>query len=344
VNDVRALRASILRWYRKHRRDLPWRRSHDPYAIWLSEIMLQQTRVETVIPYYERFLARFPTIQSLARAREADVLALWSGLGYYSRARSLKAAADLVVREHAGRLPDDAVALRELPGIGPYTAAAIASVAFGRPEAAVDWNVIRVLARIGGWKGRRDEPALRRRVESFASELARGTAPGDWTQALMELGALVCAPAAPRCDRCPAASRCIANRSGDPARFPTAARKASPSPTERRVLLVARRGSKVLLTESESAWNLPSAPVGRHSPKAAAARVARAFIAGAEVAGPRAEFRHRTYAEDLRFEIWEARAARSAAPLGSEWVDRDRLRERPLRAPTLKALKALRLL
>jgi A/G-specific adenine glycosylase len=344
VSDVRALRASILTWYRKHRRDLPLRRSRDPYAIWLSEIMLQQTRVETVIPYYERFLARFPTIQSLADAREPDVLTLWSGLGYYSRARSLKAAADLVVREHAGRLPEDAAALRELPGIGPYTAAAIASVAYGRPLPAVDGNVIRVLARIGGWKGRRDEPALRRRVESFASELARGIAPGDWTQALMELGALICSPMAPRCDQCPAAFRCAAKQSGDPARFPTPARKTSPSPTQHRVLLVARRGRKVLLTENENAWNLPSAAVGRLTPKAAASRMARAFVASAEVAGPRGEFRHRTYAEDLRFEIWEASAARSAKPEGSEWVDRDRLRELPLRAPTLKALKALSLL
>ncbi len=346
ANDVRPLRASILRWYRKHRRDLPWRRTRDPYAIWLSEIMLQQTRVETVIPYYERFLARFSTLDSLADAREADVLALWSGLGYYGRARSLKAAADLVVREHAGRLPADLDALRALPGVGPYTAAAIASVAFGRPEAAVDGNVIRVLARIGGWSGRRDEPVLRRRVESLASSLARGPSPGDWTQSLMELGALVCSPTAPRCDRCPAASRCVANRSGNPTRFPSPARKTPTSATERRVVIVARRGEKVLLTETEAGWNLPSAsvPTSAGNSRAAAASVARALFTNAHVSGPRGEFRHRTYSEDLRFEIWEADPGRARAPKGSEWVDPERLRDRPHRAPTLKALKALRLL
>lgn len=344
--DARPLRASILRWYRKHRRDLPWRRTRDPYAIWLSEIMLQQTRVETVIPYYERFLARLPTIDSLAGAREADVLALWSGLGYYSRARSLKAAADLVVREHAGRLPADPASLRELPGVGPYTAAAIASVAFGRAEAAVDGNVIRVLARIGGWSGRRDEPALRRRVESLASELARGPSPGDWTQALMELGALVCSPTAPGCDRCPAASRCAANRSGNPARFPSPARKTPTSATERRVILVARRGKKVLLTETEAGWNLPTAsvPARTGSSRAAATSVARSLFTSAQVSGPRGEFRHRTYSEDLRFEVWEARPGRARTPKGSEWVDPGRLRDRPLRAPTMKALKNLQLL
>ena len=129
--ETRALRSAILRWYREHRRDLPWRRTRDPYAIWVSEIMLQQTRVETVIPFYERFLVRFPTVRALAAAAESEVLAAWSGLGYYGRARSLRAAASAVVREHAGRLPDDIAALRSLPGIGNYTAAAIASVAFG---------------------------------------------------------------------------------------------------------------------------------------------------------------------------------------------------------------------
>ncbi|HEY6098141.1 MAG TPA: A/G-specific adenine glycosylase, partial [Anaeromyxobacter sp.] len=158
----------------------------------MSEIMLQQTRVEMVIPYYHRFLERFPNVRSLAKASDADVLAQWSGLGYYGRARNLRDAASLLVREHAARLPEDPAALLRLPGVGEYTAAAISSVAFGRPAAAVDGNVVRVLARIHGLRGRRDSTALRRRVNAIAHGLAAGSRPGDWTQALMELGATVC--------------------------------------------------------------------------------------------------------------------------------------------------------
>src|SRR5439155_12475332 len=233
------LRAAILRWYLKHRRDLPWRSTQDPYAIWVSEIMLQQTRVETVIPYYRRFLERFPNVRSLAKASEADVLARWSGLGYYGRARNLRDAASLLVREHAAQLPEDPAALRRLPGVGEYTAAAISSVAFGRPVAAVDGNVIRVLTRIHGLRGRRDSTALRRRVNAIAETLAVGPRPGDWTQALMELGATVCLPREPLCERCPARTPCIARRSGHADRYPEAAPVAAPK-QERRVILLAR--------------------------------------------------------------------------------------------------------
>jgi A/G-specific adenine glycosylase len=363
------LRSSILRWYRKNRRDLPWRRTRDPYAIWVSEIMLQQTRVETVIPYYERFLERFPDVASLADAPEADVLAAWSGLGYYSRARSLRQTADLVAREHAGRLPDDPAALRALPGIGPYTSAAIASIAYGRPAAAVDGNVIRVLARIAGLKGRRDAPALRSEVERVAESLARGprtgngagsradASAGDWTQAVMELGALVCLPREPRCDDCPAARDCVARASGDPSAYPAAARAGAAPAPERHVLLIARRGSRVLLVPGTTppgraaqggTWTLPTSPVAARAADggSAARKLARALIAAGagavrvQVIGPKARFRHRTYAQDLQFEVWEVKtAARGPAP--GRWVDRVKLATLPLRAPTLKALKHL---
>ncbi len=353
------LRSSILRWYRKNRRDLPWRRTRDPYSIWVSEIMLQQTRVETVIPYYERFLARFPDVTALARAPEADVLAAWSGLGYYSRARSLRQAADLIAREHAGRLPDDPAALRTLPGIGPYTSAAIASIAYGRPEAAVDGNVIRVLARIAGLKERRDSPTLRREVERVAESFAHGRAAsaGDWTQALMELGALVCLPREPRCDACPAARDCVARASGDPSAYPSAA-KAGAAPTpERHVLLVVRRGSRVLLVPGiaprpdaaqPGTWTLPTLPVPARARDggSAARKLARGLISangaqgGVQVVGPKARFRHRTYAQDLQFEVWEAKTGPRTRAAG-QWVDCVKLATLPLRAPTLKALKHL---
>ena len=357
--DQRALRSAVLAWYRRNRRDLPWRRTRDPYAIWVSEIMLQQTRVETVIPFYERFLKRFPTPRDLARAREADVLAAWSGLGYYRRARGLHAAAAVVVREHGGRIPEELDSLRALPGIGAYTAAAIASVAHGRPAAAVDGNVIRVLARIAGLKGRRDDPALRRQVEDIATRLAEGDSPGDWTQALMELGALICVPRAPRCEACPAATRCLARRSGDPAAYPEPAKTGSGLRTRRIVMLLARRGAKILLLNGEAAgnaaepkaWSLPLMETKTATSRSAAVRLSRTWTKGSPVEGPTRRFRHRTYAEDLHFEVWESlcppperSAGKAATALKTEvrWVDPTRLDELPLRSPTLKAVKGLR--
>ena len=340
------LRGSILDWYRKHRRDLPWRRTRDPYAIWVSEVMLQQTRVEAAIPHYERFLARFPTLAALAGAQEADVLAAWSGLGYYRRARNLQSAAAEVVREHGGRVPEDPEALRSLPGVGVYTAAAIASVAYGRTAAAVDGNVIRVLARIHGLKGRRDAPSLRRGVESAARELAHGPDPGDWTQALMELGALVCLPREPRCGECPASRWCAARASGNPSRYPAPAKAAEPSAPKRRLLLVARRASSVLLVPNRisgtNGWTLPVSDVPSHTGRAAARRLADSLFRKTPAVELRARFRHRTYSEDLQFQVWEA-----AAPIGlrrdtaGRWVGYRELGRLPLRGPTLKALKRL---
>jgi len=345
--NVARLRASILRWYRKNRRDLPWRRTRDPYAIWISEIMLQQTRVETVIPFYERFLARFPTVDALSGARERDVLAAWSGLGYYTRARSLHAAAQSIAGRHAGALPRTIEALRALPGIGPYTAAAIASVAYGVPAAAVDGNVIRVLARIGGHRGRRDEPALRRTVDALANRLANGPSPGDWTQALMELGATVCLPRAPRCTACPARTHCVAHQEGNPATYPTPART-TPVPARSFVLLLARRGARVLLIREEetakATWGLPSAPAERSTdPRTLAARLSRSLALNGKIHGPTLRFRHRTYAEDLRFEVYETDAKERANPYGrgTRWADPARLEALPLRSPTLKALRKL---
>ena len=217
------LRAALLAWYRAERRDLPWRRTRDPYAIWVSETMLQQTRVEAVIPYYERFLARFPTVGALATADLDDVLSAWAGLGYYSRARNLKRAAEQVVADHAGCLPAAPDALRELPGIGRYTAGAIASIAFDRPAPIVDGNVARVLARLHGLREPIEQSAVRARLWAEAERLADGPAPGDLNQALMELGARICVPGTPRCDACPVSPFCDARRAGDAASLPVRA-------------------------------------------------------------------------------------------------------------------------
>jgi A/G-specific adenine glycosylase len=204
------LRKRLLDWYSGNRRDLPWRRSTNPYAIWVSEIMLQQTRVAVVVERYQVFMARFPTLVSLAIASEDEVLALWSGLGYYRRARMLHKAAQFVAEQCNGALPATAAELRTLPGIGTYTAAAIASIAHGEAIAVVDGNVERVLSRLQGWEfgGRNTEAALKRKIEDLAAQLVDPVRPGDFNQALMELGATVCLPRNPQCLVCPLAADC----------------------------------------------------------------------------------------------------------------------------------------
>jgi len=220
-----AIRKGLLDWYAVEARDLPWRRTDDPYAIWVSEIMLQQTRVETVLAYYERFLERFPTLDALAVAAIDDVLKVWEGLGYYRRAHNLHRAAKIVASEYAGRLPNTAKALRGLPGIGPYTAAAIASIAFGLDEAVLDGNVIRVLSRVLCIEGDPARASTRKKLRREAELLAsRGNA-SRLNQALMDLGARVCLPRTPRCDVCPLAVECDAHHAGREGAFPQRAKK-----------------------------------------------------------------------------------------------------------------------
>ena len=200
--ELRNFQQRLLVWFDQHKRDLPWRRDRDPYRVWLSEIMLQQTRVAAVTDHYERFLRRFPSIEKLASAREATVLAAWSGLGYYRRARMLHAAAKEIVKEHGGKFPEKAEDLLALPGIGRYTASAIASIAFAEPVAVVDGNVERVLQRVHG-KNLAGEDLWR-----AAGDLLSRQRPGDFNQAMMELGATVCLPRQPQCLLCPVCDLC----------------------------------------------------------------------------------------------------------------------------------------
>ena len=267
------LRGALLRWYRREKRDLPWRHTRDPYRIWISEAMLQQTRVETVIPYYERFLDRFPDVASLASAELEDVLGLWQGLGYYSRARNLKRAAEQVVAECDGALPETAAGLRALPGIGRYTAGAVASIAFDRPEPIVDGNVARVLSRIHGLRDDVKSPAGQKRLWDEAAGLVRGSAPGDLNQALMELGATVCTPRAPRCGSCPVRASCFAFESGDPEALPINARKPKVRKVAAAVGLIQRRGRTLAVLRPEGGllgglWDLPGGELaGREAPE-----------------------------------------------------------------------------
>ncbi|HXX71168.1 MAG TPA: A/G-specific adenine glycosylase [Candidatus Acidoferrum sp.] len=204
------LQRRLLRWFHTERRNLPWRSNRDPYRVWVAEIMLQQTRIAAVLPYYDRFLENFPTVESLAAARLEKVLRLWSGLGYYSRARNLHRAAREIVAGHGGRFPHTLPAALALPGIGRYTAAAVLSIAYDVPVAALDGNVARVLARLGAMRGDLRAPRRWRRLGKTAEHLLAQGAPGDWNQALMELGERICTPQGPRCSNCPVSRFCRA--------------------------------------------------------------------------------------------------------------------------------------
>ena len=259
------LTVSLLAWYDRTRRDLPWRADNDPYRIWVSEIMLQQTRVETVIPYYQRFLERFPDMQALAVAPEEDLMSYWQGLGYYSRARNLQRGVREVVEHNGGQMPDSHEAVVSLPGIGAYTAGAILSIAHNKPEPAIDGNVLRVLSRLLKIEDPIEQSVVRRRIEK-AIRAMMATIPryGDITQALMELGAIVCLPRNPCCGECPWTEFCIARQSDIQGSLP---RKKSPLPIQLveiytgiiiiggRVLAM-KRPSKGLLA---GMWEFPSA-------------------------------------------------------------------------------------
>lgn len=204
----------LLVWYRRGNRDLPWRINRDPYRIWVSEIMLQQTRVDTVIPYFHNFMTKFPSVRALAEAPEEEVLKCWEGLGYYSRARNLQAGAQMVMDQYNGIIPDDKEAVSGLKGVGPYTAGAIMSIAFNRPEPAVDGNVMRVLSRYFCLEDDIAKPKTRVAIEKLAASLIPEGAAGDFNQALMELGALVCTPKSPSCLPCPVMEHCEARMAG----------------------------------------------------------------------------------------------------------------------------------
>ena len=243
------LRRRLLAWYRRHRRDLPWRRTADPYRVWVSEVMLQQTRVQTARGYYERFLAAFPTVEALAAADEGEVLKAWEGMGYYSRARNLHRAARAVAGEHGGRLPDTYDGLLDLPGVGPYTAAAVSSIAFDRPHPVLDGNVTRLLCRLLRVE---EDP---RRAETRARLIAAGEAlmprsrPGEFNQALMELGARVCTPSSPRCGDCPWADHCRARAElDDPSVLPLRPER-RPRPHLEVAAGLIRRGNRLLLAQ-----------------------------------------------------------------------------------------------
>jgi A/G-specific adenine glycosylase len=255
----------VVAHYRAHARDLPFRHTKDPYAIWICEIMAQQTRLSVVIPYWQRWLARFPTVAALAEAPLDDVLAHWSGLGYYARARALHRAAAVIMERHDGRLPNDVEALTALPGIGPYTAGAIASIAYGRRAAIVDGNVARIFARLYGIEDDVLAPATKREMWRLAGELVPARTASEFNQGLMDLGATICTPRSPRCLVCPLGDLCVARRDGRQAELPVVRRKtATPLVEIATAWIVDRRGRWLMCRRVPDGlfgglWELPEA-------------------------------------------------------------------------------------
>ncbi len=350
---IRPLVGALHAWYRRCARDLPWRRTRDPYAVWVSEVMLQQTRVAAVVGYYERWMGELPTVEALARADDQTVLRLWEGLGYYSRARNLHRAARVVVERHGGRIPDDPDAFRALPGVGPYTAAAVLSIAFGRDLAVVDGNVLRVLARLTALAEDPRTGLARRRLEALAQDLLPPGTAALHNQAVMELGALVCTPKGPACPECPLATACKARASGDPAWFPVRKPKA-PVPHRRvAVAVVVGPGGRVLVDRRPyggllgGLWEFPGGKIEPgEAPAEAALRELREELgasARAERTLPAVDHAYSHFTVTLhpvvcRFEAMDARAGDGRE---WKWVEPAELADLPMPRANRKILERL---
>ena len=320
----RSIRRRILNWYRKNKRDLPWRGTSDPYRIWISEIMLQQTRVAAVIPYYHRFLDRFPDIEALRSAEEHDLLAAWAGLGYYSRARNLQKAARKILE--LGGFPRDYLTLRALPGVGDYTAAAIASIAFDLPHAVLDGNVIRVLSRLTDESGNVDSTVVRKRLRAFADSAIDPRHPGEFNQGLMELGATVCLPKQPQCPLCPLAPDCRARESGRQNKLPFKAPRPGPTGLEMQLLVIERAGSILAWKRPAESrrlagfWELPEP----------------AQLPSARMLAEIARFRHTIVNTNYYYSVF--RASLPHVPATFRWLSKGKLHEFPLSTAMKKAL------
>lgn len=270
-----AFQHDLLTWYQADNRDLPWRKDQDPYKIWVSEIMLQQTRVETVIPYFNRFISLFPTPEALAEAAEEDVLKVWEGLGYYSRARNLQAAVKEVTADYGGKVPDTEKEIRSLRGIGPYTAGAILSIAYGKPVPAVDGNVMRVMSRLLTLYDDIAKPKARIQIENILRDLIPKEDAGDFNQALMELGATVCTPKNPQCLTCPVLSHCHARAEGVESLLPVKAKKKPPRTERWQTAVIVDADGRVLIQKRPETgllanmWEFPMLASDEHSGKEA---------------------------------------------------------------------------
>jgi A/G-specific adenine glycosylase len=340
------LHRRLLPWYRRHRRDLPWRRTRDPYRVWVSEVMLQQTTVKAVVPYYERFLDRFPTPAALAAATEHDVLASWSGLGYYHRARNLQRGARHVLDRHAGAFPDTLEAALAIPGVGLYTASAVLSIARDVPLPVVDGNVRRVLSRLFALRG----PEWRKDAAFYnrAEELLARTAPGEWNQALMELGATVCLPRSPVCPACPLRAHCRALALGVAEELPEGRARRAPVDVTVAAALVEKDGRVLLVRRAEGRlmgrmWEVPQTSLEssglRDLARELRERHGLELTPGALVARGRHAITYRR----IRLEAYRARLRHEPPPDADRflWATPQEIAALPVSSLTRKVLRGL---
>jgi A/G-specific adenine glycosylase len=347
------LRRALLDWYDEQRRPLPWRATRDPYCIWVSEVMLQQTQVATVIGYYQRWLRRFPDVGSLASADTEDVLRAWEGLGYYSRARNLQRAAQRVVEQHGGRLPASVAELLALPGIGRYSAGAIASIAFGADEPAIDGNIVRVLTRLFGLDGDPKREPLAGRLWALARELLPKGRAGAFNQALMELGATCCTPKVPRCATCPVQRHCQALRTDRVLAYPQASKRPVVIRERRAAAIVRRQGCVLVVRAPADAarwrgmWQFPDVLLDAESEPAAAleSRLERATGVRVEAGERVLALRHQVTRFRIEIEVYacQARGGRARAVEYAEvrWAPLEALGSLPMPAAHRKIARSL---
>jgi A/G-specific adenine glycosylase len=344
AKNLAPIRQKLLHWYDRNKRDLPWRHTQNPYAIWLAETMLQQTQVKTVLPYYEKFLRAFPTVAALDRAPLEKVLRTWSGLGYYRRAENLKKAARQIVRDHAGQLPQEFSALRQLAGVGDYTAGALMSIAFGRRYPAVDGNVRRVLGRVFAIDNERQ-------LQDRARQLVSRSRPGDFNQALMELGATLCAPSAPQCQRCPLRAHCAATLHGNAEqRITHRGRSEFKSVTWPQAIV--RQGGRILLRRRANngllarLWELPGGEIGKSAkPLNLLREELRQLAPAPKRSSAIGEIRHSITHRRIRAPIYlfdyPASAKLRLPNKQWRWIDGRRIQEQAISSMTAKAMKLL---
>lgn len=350
--DAMAIRKALRTWYDRHQRPLPWRQSRDPYRIWVSEVMLQQTQVKTVLPYYERFLAAFPDIHSLAAAGSQTVLKLWEGLGYYRRAHHLMEAARLVTRERNGRLPTERDVFRTLPGVGDYIANAVMSIAFGQPWAVVDGNVKRVLARLFRLDDPVNRPSIHARFQALADHLLDRSDPSAHNQAVMELGALICLPRNPACQACPLAARCRAYGDGVVDRYPVREKKTAIPEHAMVAGVVYKRGKLLLVRRPDEGflgglWEFPGGRcLKNEKPPVACRRTVQeqtglTIATGEPVARVRHAYTHFKITLAAVACRWEAGRVRLNGPVAFRWVPLRDLEAFPLPGAIKKVLPHL---
>jgi A/G-specific adenine glycosylase len=364
TDQLKILRTQMLTWFNTYKRDLPWRVNRDPYRVWISEIMLQQTRVAAVIPYFEKFCAHFPDVRALAEAKEEEVLRLWSGLGYYSRARNLQAAARQIVADHGGVFPDTPVAIRALRGIGQYTTNAILSIAFDQKHAVLDGNVARVVARLEAVRGDLRESARWQGLQNSADRLLAHEAPGAWNQAMMELGATICTPRNPQCLLCPVAEFCRARQLGIQNEIPEKRKKrATVEVFLAAAVLTDRRGRCLLLpppkhsgakdsaaaadhipTLVSKMWHFPTIPAGKTPERSLRRYVQKIFGATLEITSlnfrPLKKVRHAVTYRAITVLPYQVQLGRLPAVLGAKRIGLGELSSLPISNLTRKIAAA----